>query len=255
MAMMTRQEAAQRIYVALDVPKIELAAEAVDELGNRVGGYKIGLELGTSKGWSTVHNALTAQVQVSVFGDIKIKDIPKTAGRTAAALIRGNPGFTFFNVHADGGEAMIQAAREQSEAVAVSEGRQRPKLLAVTVLTSLDESDLSKQGIAGSTADQVIRLGKLAISAGADGLVCSAREVMLLRQAIGPEPILMVPGLRLPGSSTRDQKRVMEPGELVRIDPKALLVIGSDIMDKSPGQRLAALERVIDNIIFGIQPE
>ena len=142
-----------------------------------------------------------------VFLDLKLHDIPNTVAGAVRAVLPLRP--AMLTLHAAGGAAMIAAARAEAETV----GAARPILLAVTVLTSLDAEALHATGVAGGTRQQVLRLARLALDAGADGLVCSAHEVAVLRAAIGPGPVLVVPGIRPAGSDRGDQARTMTPRE------------------------------------------
>jgi orotidine-5'-phosphate decarboxylase len=128
---------------------------------------------------------------------------------------------TFITIHAAGGAAMIAAARAAAEQAVTST---RPKILAVTVLTSLDDADLTTLGIAGGTDVVVACWARQAVAAGADGLVCSAKELAVVRAAVGPRPTLMIPGIRLPTDAMVDQKRVMDPATAVRAGADHLVV-------------------------------
>jgi orotidine-5'-phosphate decarboxylase len=198
---------AARLIAALDTPDPARAAGWARALGRDVGLVKVGLELFVAHGPAAV--AAVAEAGTPIFLDLKLHDIPNTvagATRSAAAL-----GVAMLTLHAGGGEAMIAAAREAAEKA----GGARPMLLAVTVLTSLGAADLAATGVAGGPAQQVLRLGQLAIAAGADGLVCSAHEVAPLRATLGPDVPLIVPGIRPAGADTGDQKRVMTPEQAV----------------------------------------
>jgi orotidine-5'-phosphate decarboxylase len=142
-----------------------------------------------------------------VFLDLKLHDIPNTVAGGVRAVLPLRP--ALLTLHAAGGSAMIAAARAAPQAA----GPTRPKLLAVTVLTSMDAEALHDIGVAGGPRQQVLRLGRLAIAAGADGLVCSAHEVAALRAALGPDALLVVPGIRPAGSDKGDQSRTMTPRE------------------------------------------
>ncbi|WP_291298916.1 orotidine-5'-phosphate decarboxylase [Elioraea sp.] len=202
---------AARLIAALDTPDPARAAGWARALGRDVGLVKVGLELFVAHGPSAV--AAVAEAGTPVFLDLKLHDIPNTvagATRSAATL-----GVAMLTLHAGGGEAMIAAAREAAEKAAGTAGAMRPMLLAVTVLTSLGAADLAATGVAGGPAQQVLRLGQLAIAAGADGLVCSAHEVAPLRATLGPDVALVVPGIRPAGADAGDQKRVMTPEQAV----------------------------------------
>jgi orotidine-5'-phosphate decarboxylase len=140
----------------------------------------------------------------AVFLDLKLHDIPNTVAGTVRALLLLRP--ALLTLHAGGGAAMIAAAR-----AAVDSARSATRLLGVTVLTSLDEAALHSIGVAASPLQQAVRLGRLAMEAGAHGLVCSAHEVAALRTSLGPEPVLVVPGIRPAGSAAGDQARTTTP--------------------------------------------
>ena len=144
-----------------------------------------------------------------IFLDLKLHDIPNTVAGGVRAVLPLKP--RMLTIHASGGRAMVQAAHQ----AAASAGSDRPLILAVTVLTSLGQDDLHAMGVAATPADQVLRLGRLAIEAGADGLVCSPLEVALLRQALGSAVKLVVPGIRPAGSAGGDQARTMGPSQAV----------------------------------------
>ena len=140
-----------------------------------------------------------------IFLDLKLHDIPNTVSGGVRAVLPLAP--RMLTVHAAGGAAMIEAARDAAETA----GTQRPLLLAVTVLTSLDSASLNATGVVGNVSQHVLRLARLAMSSGADGLVCSPLEVSLLRDALGSEPLLVVPGIRPAGVASADQVRTMTP--------------------------------------------
>jgi orotidine-5'-phosphate decarboxylase len=209
-----------RLIAALDTPDPARAAAWARALAPEVGLVKVGLELFVSEGPRAV--AGIAAAGAPVFLDLKLHDIPNTvagAVRSANAL-----GVAMLTIHAAGGTAMVAAAREAAEAA----GASRPMILAVTVLTSLGAADLAAAGVAGGPAQQVLRLARLAVEAGADGLVCSPLEVGPLRDALGPGIPLVVPGIRPAGADAGDQKRVMTPAEAVAAGAD-WLVIGRPI--------------------------
>jgi orotidine-5'-phosphate decarboxylase len=209
-----------RLVAALDTPDPARAAAWARALAAEVGLVKVGLELFVSAGPRAV--AEVAAAGAPVFLDLKLHDIPNTvagAVRSASAL-----GAAMLTVHAAGGPGMVAAARAAAEGL----GGGRPLILAVTVLTSLGAADLAATGVAGGPAQQVLRLARLAIEAGADGLVCSAHEAAPLRDALGADVPLVVPGIRTAGSDAGDQKRVMTPAEAVAAGAD-WLVIGRPI--------------------------
>jgi len=214
----------ERIVAALDVADPAAAAALARKLDGHVGMLKIGLELFVAHGRAAVEAVKT--VSLPVFLDLKLHDIPSTveaAARGAAGL-----GAVLITVHASGGAAMIRAARRGLEAGA--KGALPPKLLAVTVLTSLVEDDLGAVGISGSPADAALRLARLALQAGADGVVCSPAEVGLLRRELGPGPLLVVPGIRPAGAASHDQRRTGSAREAVRAGA-SLVVVGRPLRE------------------------
>ena len=209
-----------RLIVALDTADPDRAEAWARALAPEVGLVKLGLELFVAHGPRAVERVAAAGAPV--FLDLKLHDIPNTvagAVRAAAAL-----GVAMLTLHASGGPAMVAAARES---VAAS-GDGRPMILAVTVLTSLGAADLAATGVAGGPTQQVLRLARLAIEAGADGLVCSAHEAGPIRALLGPGVPLVVPGIRPLGSEASDQKRVMTPADAVR-EGADWLVIGRPV--------------------------
>lgn len=205
------------LIVALDVPSGREALHLVDRLEHSCRWFKVGLELFCAEGPGIVDSLRTRGYEV--FVDLKLCDIPNTVAGAVRSIDR--LGASLLTVHASGGEAMMTAARDavQSETL---------KLLAVTVMTSMDAEQLGGVGVESSPADQVLRLGRLASRAGMDGLVCSAEETGALREALGAEPLLVVPGIRPSGASVGDQRRVATPGEAVRRGA-SMLVVGRPI--------------------------
>jgi orotidine-5'-phosphate decarboxylase len=213
-------DSADRLICALDVADLAAAEGVVDALRGVVRFFKVGLELYTACGPEAVRRVRARGARV--FLDLKVCDIPATArgaARAAAGL-----GVDLFTVHALGGAPMIAAAREASEAAG------GPRILAVTVLTSLADGDLAALGVAGPVAAAVARLGRAAIDAGAHGLVASPREVGALRAALGPGVLLVTPGIRPAGAPPGDQKRTMTPAEAVAAGADHL-VVGRPILE------------------------
>ena len=195
----------ERLVIAMDTADMQHAMGLARAVSPFCGMFKLGLEFFAAHGPSGVG----AFSNKSICLDLKLHDIPNTVSGAVKALLPLKPGV--LTLHAAGGRAMIQAAREASETGCSD----RPLLLAVTVLTSLTGAELSDSGVSGSPATQVVRLAQLALRAGADGLVCSPLEVEALRTAIGSELLLLVPGVRPQGSATDDQARVMTPREAI----------------------------------------
>ena len=199
--------AAARIIAAIDTPDLGRAERLAGMLAPpRCGLLKLGLELFTAQGPEAVRRI---GARAPIFLDLKLHDIPNTVAGAVRSLLPLRP--AMLTLHAGGGAAMIAAAREAAEGA----GPARPILLAVTVLTSIDAATLAATGVADAPAPQVVRLGRLAMAAGADGLVCSPQEVAPLRDALGSAPVLVVPGVRPAGSALGDQARTATPEQAV----------------------------------------
>jgi orotidine-5'-phosphate decarboxylase len=208
-------QARERLIVALDVPSAGEAAELVHRLEGICRWFKVGLELFAAAGPQLVES-LVAQ-GYSVFLDLKFLDIPKTvagAVRSASAL-----GVRMMTIHAAGGPAMLEAAQE-----ALAGSSQPPELLAVTVLTSMDQAQIRAVGLDRSAAEQVELLARLGLAAGMRGFVCSAEEIGLLRSLTGPEGVLVIPGIRPAGAEPGDQKRLATPANALRWGASYLVV-------------------------------
>jgi orotidine-5'-phosphate decarboxylase len=219
---------AGRILAALDTSDLAEAAGLAARLKGAVGGFKLGKEFFTAHGPEGVRRVGAADV----FLDLKYHDIPATvagAVRAAAGL-----GVFMLTVHASGGAAMLKAAAEAARAA----GPGRPKVVAVTVLTSLDDADLAAVGQSGPVSAQVMRLAQLARASGVDGVVCSPHEVAALRAACGGDFLLVVPGVRPASAAADDQKRIATPADAVRAGAD-YLVIGRPIV-RAPDPLAAA---------------
>jgi orotidine-5'-phosphate decarboxylase len=228
---MTALTGRERICAALDFGAWSAAEPFARRLAPHVGMLKVGLELFVAEGPQVVRAA--AALGRPVFLDLKLHDIPATvegAARSAAAT-----GASLLTVHAAGGEAMVRAA--------VKGGGGKLRVLAVTVLTSLDAAALDEIGLAGPPESAVVRLARLAVDAGAGGLVCSPHEVAAVRAAVGPGPLLVVPGVRPVGAALGDQARVATPEAAVRAGAD-VIVIGRPLRDAadpvSAAQEIAA---------------
>lgn len=192
------------LIAALDTADAGQARTWAKALAPHCGMLKLGLEFFLSQGPEGVRGIADRPV----FLDLKLHDIPNTVAGAIRAILPLCP--RMLTLHAGGGGAMVEAARR-----AADDAETPPLLLAVTVLTSLDSSALHATGIAGGPRQQVLRLARLALSAGADGVVCSAHEASMLRDALGSGPVLVVPGIRPAGSVVGDQARTMTPREAV----------------------------------------
>ena len=192
------------LIVALDTAETGQATAWAEAVAPHCGMLKLGLQFVLAQGPLGVLGV----TQRPVFLDLKLHDIPNTVAGAVAAILPLRP--AMLTVHAGGGGAMLAAARRVADTVA-----QSPMLLAVTVLTSLDSSALHATGVAGGPRQQVLRLARLAMDAGADGLVCSAQEASMLRDALGSRPVLVVPGIRPAGAGLDDQARTVTPRQAV----------------------------------------
>jgi orotidine-5'-phosphate decarboxylase len=224
-----------RLAVALDHPDAYQAMKLVDSLGQTCQWFKVGMELYYAAG-----NDIIRQLRdrgFDVFLDLKLHDIPNTVAGAVRSVTQ--TGASLLTIHATGGTAMMTAAAEVAKAPG------SPRLLAVTVLTSMDTAQLIGTGITASPADQVLRLAKLARQSGIDGFVCSAEEVASVRAATGPDTLLVIPGIRPAGTAIGDQKRVATPAQAIA-SGASLLVVGRPITQaKDPG---AAADAILDEI-------
>jgi orotidine-5'-phosphate decarboxylase len=220
------------IFVAIDTPQLARAIDLATKIRNHVGGIKLGLEFFAANGRAGVKEM--AKIGLPIFLDLKLHDIPNTVGKAVQALRPLNP--AILTVHAAGGRAMMEDAK-----AAAPTGT---KVVAVTLLTSLDDSDLHAVGYMGSPHDQVMRLTRLAMESGLDGVVCSGAEVAEARK-IWPKGFFVVPGVRLIGGPVGDQKRVVTPR--VALDRGAsVLVIGRPITQaKDPDVAARAIEATL----------
>ncbi len=198
---------APRVIVALDFPDMMSAFGLAARLDPAACAVKVGKELFTVAEAGLVRELVRRGFRV--FLDLKFHDIPNTVAQACAAATR--LGVWMIDVHAAGGGAMLAAARDAVAKTAAAEGRARPLLIAITVLTSLDADDLAAIGVAGTAEAQVLRLARLAQGNGLDGVVCSAQEAAMLRAACGKDFKLVTPGIRPAGTAAHDQARVMTP--------------------------------------------
>ncbi|MCB2066303.1 MAG: orotidine-5'-phosphate decarboxylase [Erythrobacter sp.] len=203
------------VYLAVDVPQLDAARALVEKVRGHVGGIKLGLEFFCAHG---THGVLEmAHLGLPIFLDLKLHDIPNTVAAAMQALHVLEP--AIMTVHASGGRAMMEDAKAAAG--------EHTKVVAVTMLTSLDERDLMRTGVAGSAHDHVMRLAELAEAAGLDGIVCSGQEVGAVHKQ-WKKGFFVVPGLRPAGSGAGDQKRVVTPRQ-ARDDGASVLVIGRPI--------------------------
>ena len=210
-------EAKDRLIVALDFGSRRETMEMLARLEGRCRWFKVGMELFYAAGPGVVEEIRARGFEV--FLDLKLYDIPNTVAGAVRSL--EGTGASLLTVHAGGGLAMLRAAREAVRS-------ERMRLLAVTVLTSMDAEQMAGVGVAGGLATQVGRLARLAAQAGIDGMVCSAEEVGDLRRELGWGALLVVPGIRPAGAAAADQRRVAGPGEALRRGA-SMLVVGRPI--------------------------
>jgi len=217
-------DARARLAVALDLPDRASLLAMARRVAPEAGVLKLGLEAFVAEGPSLVREVVASGADV--FLDLKLHDIPNTVGRAAAAAVA--TGAAIVNCHASGGRAMMRAFGDEGRAAAAKAGRAAPRLIAVTVLTSLDAAAVAAVGFAGTPREAAVRLASLAQEAGLDGVVCSPEEIAAIRAACGPDFLLVVPGVRPAGADTGDQKRVATPAEAIHAGAD-LLVVGRPI--------------------------
>jgi len=227
-----------KIIVALDYADSASALALVDRLEPQLCKLKVGKELFTAAGPQLVESLVKRGY--AVFLDLKFHDIPNTVAKACQAASR--LGVWMLNVHASGGLAMMQAAKQ-----GVADSGHQPLLIAVTVLTSMSEPELQQVGVADRLPNQVMRLAQLTQQAGLDGVVCSAQEASLLRQSCGNDFCLVTPGIRLADAAKDDQTRIVTPTQAIALGA-SYLVIGRPITQAAhPLQTLQAIQQSIKN--------
>ena len=221
---------ADRLIVALDLPSATAATDLVDELQGVCRWFKVGMELYYAAGNSIVTHLRDRGFDV--FLDLKLHDIPNTVAGAVRTV--SSSGASLLTVHAAGGERMLRAA------VGAATRPESPRLLAVTVLTSMSAADLNSTGVSDSPSSQVVRLAKLARSCGVAGLVCSPQEVAAVRQVVGEDTLLVVPGVRPVGTEgSDDQARVATPADAIAAGAN-MLVVGRPITQAADPAKAAA---------------
>ena len=219
--------------VALDTPDLKHAIELAKKLANKVGGMKIGMEFFNANGPQGVKHII--DIGMPVFIDLKLSDIPNTVASGLRSLLPLEP--FMLNIHTLGGRAMMEAAVSAVNE-AESLGFKRPLLIGVTIVTSMEDTDMQEMGIRSSASDQVILLAKLAKECGLDGVVCSSHEIKAIKAACGNDFKTIVPGIRPKGVSAHDQKRVMTPAEAIN-QGADYLVVGRAITQAGNPQKMA----------------
>lgn len=231
------------VFCAIDTPDLARAQDLARAVGPVTGGLKLGLEFVHAQGPQGIAAVQNAAPGAALFLDLKLHDIPNTVASSLRAVCRAHKP-AYVNVHAAGGAEMMNAAL-----AAVREESPATKLLAVTVLTSMDQAGLQQCGAARPVADQVLLLARLAQESGLDGVVCSALELAPLRAALGPDFILMVPGIRPAGGDTQDQKRVMTPAQ-AKAGGATHIVVGRPITDGSLSPDPAEAARMVLQMVL-----
>ena len=237
-------EAAEHVIVAFDCTR-ERAYELADGLSGTLSWAKVGMELFYACGAELV-GELKAR-GIKVFLDLKLHDIPNTV--KCASRVLAGLGADMVTIHAGGGPAMVAAAREGLDEGAAAAGLPAPKLLAVTVLTSMDEAQLAAVGVERPIAAQADLLARMALANGADGVVCSAFEAAAMRRALGPDALVVTPGIRPAGADVGDQSRVATPAMAVG-EGATHLVVGRPVTKAAdPGAALCAILEEVQGVL------
>ncbi len=229
-----------KIVIALDYANTQDALQFAEQLDPAICRLKVGKELFTAAGPKLVEPLIAKGF--GVFLDLKFHDIPTTVAKACEAASR--LGVWMLNVHASGGSAMMEAARE-----GVERSGQKPILIAVTVLTSMNQEMLNEVGVVGSVSDQVLKLASLTQKSGLDGIVCSAQEAPMIRKALGDKFCLVTPGVRPADAALDDQSRVVTPSQALALG-SSYLVIGRPITkSKNP---LETLIKIHEEILLSV---
>ena len=228
----------ERLIVALDVGDLGEVKELVKLLASDVGMFKVGKQLFTHAGPQAVR--LIQELGGEVFLDLKFHDIPNTVAKAAVEATR--LGVKMFNVHASGSLEMMRATAKEARRVCHQQNLRKPIMLAVTVLTSLNQDDLKRVGVDGRVADQVVRLALLTKEAGMDGVVASPHEVADIRSACGRRFVIVTPGIRPRDAGRNDQQRVMTPADAIQASVDYIVVGRPILAAKDP---VAAARKII----------
>lgn len=228
-----------RIFIALDVPSADDALRLVGRLSGEATSFKIGLQLFCAAGPDLVREL--ADRGLKIFLDLKFHDIPNTVAGAVKSV--AELGAAVINIHCSGGTEMLRAAKEALPS------ENPPALIGVTVLTSLDDDDLRDLGVAHTSEGQVLLLARTAKEAGLDGVVCSARELDLLRSELGENFVLVTPGIRPAWSAVGDQKRITTPEQALR-DGASALVIGRPVTAApDPAEAMRRIVKECDGVV------
>jgi orotidine-5'-phosphate decarboxylase len=241
----------ERLIVALDVSSAAEAQRIVSALGDSVHIYKVGMQIYTAEGPQLVRDLVSSGRKV--FLDLKYHDIPNTVASAVREAVQ--LGVSMLTVHASGGTKMLQAAAEAAKTakalvgadaiVRAATASDTLQILAVTVLTSMDENDLNSTGVSGPVVDQVIRLASIALHAGCAGIVSSAREVNALRKKLGENFLIVNPGVRPAGADHGDQARVVTPAEAIQAGATHIVVGRPITAAKDPAAAARAINQEI----------
>lgn len=236
---------ARKIIIALDVKNREEARAVLESLPEaRL--FKVGLELYTAEGPAMID--LVKSFGKEVFLDLKLHDIPNTVAGAVKSAVRH--GVAMLTLHTSGGREMMKRAVEAARETAAKENKPLPLILGVTVLTSLKDSDLQEIGFSSDARNQVLRLARLAVEAGIEGIVCSPQELEPLRAELGSRVRIITPGIRPAWAEAQDQKRIMTPGEAIKKGAD-FLVIGRPIT-QAPVPR-EAFSRVLEELQSAVE--
>jgi orotidine-5'-phosphate decarboxylase len=230
-----------RLIVALDVSSAAEAQKIVSALGDSVHIYKVGMQLYTAEGPQIIRDLVSSGRQV--FLDLKYHDIPNTVASAVREAVQ--LGVSMLTVHASGGEKMLRTAVEAARVSTL-------QILAVTVLTSMDENDLNSVGVPGPVVDQVIRLASIALHAGCAGVVSSAREAKALREKLGENFLIVNPGVRPAGADHGDQARVVTPAEAIQAGATHIVVGRPIAAAKDPAAAARAINQEISAAANGL---
>lgn len=231
----------ERLIVALDFHNFDDVKNLVNELGDSVNFYKVGMELFYSVGTDVLK--WLKSLDKKIFLDLKLCDIPNTTANGLCSLM--NLGADIVNIHATGGYTMMKTAADKLREESARLGIVKPKLIAVTILTSINQSDWEGLGYDFEISAQVVRLAKLAKSAGVDGVVASPNEAKLIRENCGDNFLIITPGIRPAGSAINDQSRIATPSSAIK-NGANYLVVGRPIT-KADNPKLAA-QKILDEI-------
>ena len=240
---MFSSDPSDRLLVALDVEDADRAMAIADQLHGLAGGLKVGSRLFTTAGPDLVRRLVESGARV--FLDLKFHDIPNTVAQAVEAAV--STGVWMLNVHASGGVPMMQAAARAAAETAGKEGRRRPIVIGVTVLTSMDDATLASVGVRRPLLEQVVTLARMAQDAGLDGVVASPQETAAIRAACGPDFAIVTPGIRgaSAGTTKNDQSRTMGPAEAIKAGA-SYIVVGRPIIAATDPR--AAATAIVDEL-------